>query len=191
MTHLAARGIICPQPLKNRRGEALERAGRPARRHHQLSRRHLAAQAQRRALRRRRPGAGENASGRPRFRDDARQRAVGVGLAAAVRSRPPRAPTSCSTACATFIARRTRSSRSGVWPRESAARRDPRRPVSGQRALSRRAGIRPDRFHLRLQRHAGLRRRDLPQRLVFREPIVRSTSPRRARSSTPMAASAR
>lgn len=31
MTHLASRGIICPQPLKNRRGEALgELAGRPA-----------------------------------------------------------------------------------------------------------------------------------------------------------------
>ena len=31
-------------------------------------------------------GAGENASGRARFSDDARQRAVGVGLAAAVRA---------------------------------------------------------------------------------------------------------
>jgi len=31
MTHLASRGIICPQPLKNRRGEVLsELAGRPA-----------------------------------------------------------------------------------------------------------------------------------------------------------------
>jgi homoserine kinase type II len=31
MTHLASRGIICPQPLKNRSGEALsELAGRPA-----------------------------------------------------------------------------------------------------------------------------------------------------------------
>ncbi len=31
MTHLASRGIICPEPLKNRRGEALsELAGRPA-----------------------------------------------------------------------------------------------------------------------------------------------------------------
>ena len=30
MTHLASRGIICPEPLKNRRGEALsELAGRP------------------------------------------------------------------------------------------------------------------------------------------------------------------
>ena len=31
MTHLAARGINCPQPLRNRRGEALSTlAGRPA-----------------------------------------------------------------------------------------------------------------------------------------------------------------
>ena len=31
MAHLVSRGIICPEPLKNRRGEALsELAGRPA-----------------------------------------------------------------------------------------------------------------------------------------------------------------
>ena len=85
MTHLASHGISCPQPVKNKSGEALQRIGRPARGDHQFSRRHLAAQAQRRALRRRRSGAGENASRRSRFSDDARQRAVGVGLASAVR----------------------------------------------------------------------------------------------------------
>ena len=77
--HLSAAG-----EEQERRGA--EHAGRPARGDHQFSRRHLAAQAQRRALRRRRPGAGENASGGPRFSDVARQRAVGVGLASAVRS---------------------------------------------------------------------------------------------------------
>ena len=67
MTHLASRGIICPQPLNNKSGQALSESGRPARGDHQFSRRHLAAQAQRRALRRRRCGAGQNASGGARF----------------------------------------------------------------------------------------------------------------------------
>ena len=86
MTHLASRGISCPQPVKNKSGEALSTlAGRPSGGDHQFSGGHLAAQAQRRALRRRGSGAGENASRRPRFSDVTRQRAVGVGLAAAVR----------------------------------------------------------------------------------------------------------
>jgi homoserine kinase type II len=63
MTHLAARGINCPQPLKNKKRRSAEHAGRPAGGDHQFSGRHLAAQAQCRALRRRRSGAGEDASG--------------------------------------------------------------------------------------------------------------------------------
>ena len=86
MAHLAARGINCPQPVHEQDGEALQHAGRPAGGDHQFSRRHLAAQAQRRPLRRRRRGAGQDASGGRGFRDVARQRAVGVGLAAAVRA---------------------------------------------------------------------------------------------------------
>ena len=97
MAHLAAHGINCPQPVKNRQRRGARHAGRPAGGDHHLSRRHVAAQAERRALRRRRRGAGEDASGRARFSDDARQRAVGRGLAAAVRCRAARAPTRCST----------------------------------------------------------------------------------------------
>ena len=169
MTHLAARGIICPQPAEEPERRGAKRTGRPARGDHQFSRRHLAAQAQRRALRRRRPGAGEDASGGPRFRDDRAPTRCRCRAGVRCSIWPRRAPTSCSTACATFIARRARLSRKRRLAEESAARRDPRRPVSGQRVLSRREGVRPDRFHLRLQRHAGLRRRDLPQRLVFRD----------------------
>src|SRR5215470_14724761 len=52
MTHLATHGINCPQPVANKKGEALGvLAGR------------LAAQAERRTLRRRRPGAGKDALG--------------------------------------------------------------------------------------------------------------------------------
>ena len=50
-----------------------------------------------------------------------------------------------------------------------AGRRDPRRPVPGQRVLRRRAGHRHHRLLLRLQRPARLRRRDLPERLVLRD----------------------
>ena len=54
------------------------------------------------------------------------------------------------------------------WPRQLAARRDPRRPFPGQRLLPRRQVVRPDRFLFCLHRYARLRRRDLPQRLVLR-----------------------
>jgi len=67
MTHLASHGIKLSAA-----GEEQKRAKRSARwpaarGDHQFSGRHLAAQAERRALRRRRSGAGENASRRPRF----------------------------------------------------------------------------------------------------------------------------
>ena len=52
MEHLAARGITCPQPVKNRDGGMLGRiAGKPGRDRH-LSRRHVDPPAQSRALRR-------------------------------------------------------------------------------------------------------------------------------------------
>ena len=86
MTHLASRGIICPQPLKNRSGEALsELAGRPAVIINFLEgiwpRKPNAAHC---------AGVGQalakmHLAGRD-FADDARQRAVGVGLASAVRA---------------------------------------------------------------------------------------------------------
>ncbi len=87
MTHLAGRGIICPQPLQNKNGEALsELAGRPAVIINFLEgiwpRKPNAAHCAGG-----RPGAGENASRRARLSDVARQRAVGIGLASAVRCR--------------------------------------------------------------------------------------------------------
>ncbi len=86
MTHLAGHGINCPQPLKTRGGETLGMlAGRPAAiinflegiwpRKPNVS--HCAGVGQ---------ALAKNASGGTRFSHDARQRAVGIGLASAVRS---------------------------------------------------------------------------------------------------------
>ena len=110
MEHLAARGIACPQPVKNRDGETLGSSpGRPAAIItflegmwlRQPNAAHCAA---------RRPGAGQAAPRRRRFSDDPRQCAVGLRLAAAVRAARRRAPTACSRACARHR-RRARSSR--------------------------------------------------------------------------------
>ncbi len=100
MEHLAARGITCPQPVKNRSGGMLGRvAGRPA-----------AIVTFLDGMWMRRPNAGhcaavgealaQTASRRRRFRHAARERAVGRRLAAAVRARRGRAATACSRACA-------------------------------------------------------------------------------------------
>ena len=123
---------------------------------------------ERRPLRRRRRGAGEDASRRARFPMVARQCAVGRGLAAAVRCRRRRAPTSVQHGPARFPRAPNSIIWKRVWPKRSAARRDPRRSVSRQRVLSRRQAVRADRLPVRLQRHPRLRRRDLPQRLVLR-----------------------
>ena len=86
MAHLAAHGINCPQPVKNRNGETLGTlAGRPAAIIDFLEgvwpRKPNAAHC---------AGVGQALAkmhlAGPGFSDDARQRAVGVGLAAAVRS---------------------------------------------------------------------------------------------------------
>ncbi len=81
MTHLALHGINCPQPVKNSNGEALGvLAGRPA-----------AIITFLEGVWPRKPNAahcaGEDASCRGRFFHVARQRAVGWGLASAVRCR--------------------------------------------------------------------------------------------------------
>ena len=101
MEHLAGRGITCPQPVKNRKGEMLGKvAGRPAAIITFLDgmwiRRPSAD-----PLRGARRGAGEAASRRPRFRPQAPQYALGRRLAAALRALPRRAPTRCSAICAT------------------------------------------------------------------------------------------
>ena len=84
MEHLHARGITCPQPVKNRDGEVLGQvAGRPAAIITFLDGMWI-RRPTRRPLRRARRGAGEAASRRARFRRPARQRAVGRRLAAAL-----------------------------------------------------------------------------------------------------------
>ena len=189
MTHLASRGIICPQPLKNRSGEALsELAGRPAviinflegiwpRKPNAahcaavgqaLAKMHLAG----RDFPMTRPNALSVSGWRPLFEQAA-----------------PRADERAAR-LARFSPRRARLPRRQRLAEAFAAGRDPCRPVSGQRVLSRRAGVRPDRLHLRLQRHAGLRCRDLPQRLVLRERLFVQRHQGARAFSAPMAASA-
>ncbi len=96
MEHLHARGITCPQPVKNRGGEVLGKvAGRPAAVITFLDGMWL-----------RRPTAAHCAAlgealaklhlGGTRFRPQARERAVGRRLAAALRELPARARTRCS-----------------------------------------------------------------------------------------------
>ena len=100
MEHLAARGITCPQPVKNRNGDTLGTLVRPAGRDRHLPRRHVDAPAGRRPLRRGRRGAGAAASRRRRLsaaRGATRSRSTAGGRCS---SRPRRAPTACSTACA-------------------------------------------------------------------------------------------
>ena len=85
MEHLHARGITCPQPVKNKRGGVLGRlAGRPAGRDRHLSRRVVAAPTQRRQLRGGGRGAGAHASCRRRFQDEAAEHVVDQKLAAAL-----------------------------------------------------------------------------------------------------------
>ena len=64
MEHLAARGITCPQPVKNRDGRGAGQARRPAGRARDLPRRHVDAPRRAQPLRRRGRGAGAAASRR-------------------------------------------------------------------------------------------------------------------------------
>ena len=83
----------------------------------------------------------------PRFSDGARQRAVGVGLAAAVRTGRLARRRRCSRACARFIGAELDHLESGVWPKNL--------PVGVIHAdlfpdnvlVPRRAAVGPDRFH--------------------------------------------
>ena len=154
MAHLAEHGVRLPAAGEESQRRGLLRARRPARRDHQFSRRHVAAAAERRALHRRRRGARQDASGGPRLSAVPQKPAVGVGLAAAVRSRRA-ARRQRAAGPARFHRARTRSSRSALAGR-SAARRHPWRPVSGQRVLPRRQAVGPDRLPVFLQRHPGL-----------------------------------
>ncbi len=102
MAHLAARGVNCPQPATNRKGEVYSKARRTARGDHQFPRRHVAAPAERHPLRRRRRSAGEDASCRPRLSAGAAESACRSRAGGRCSSRRPSAPTRCSTGCTNF-----------------------------------------------------------------------------------------
>ena len=100
MEHLAARGLTCPQPVKNRTGGMIGSARGPSRRDRDLSRRHVDSPAERRPLRGGRRGACEAASGGSGLFHDAgatRSRSTDGGRCV---WRRPRAPTACSRDCA-------------------------------------------------------------------------------------------
>ena len=160
MAHLAVHGITCPQPVKNRRGEALAMlAGRPAaiitflegiwpRKPNVahcagvgqvLAKMHLAG----RDFPMSRANALSVSGWRPLF-DAAASRAD--ELQHGLRD---------------FISAELDAPRKRHLAGAFAERRDPRRPVSRQCIFSRRKAFGPDRFHLRLQRHSRLRHRDL------------------------------
>ena len=170
MEHLHARGITCPQPVKNRAGEVLGKvAGRPAavitfldgmwlRRPTAahcaalgttLAKMHLAGLD----FERKRANALSVDGWRPLF-----------DVCAARADEVQRDLKQCLSDELALSRRRLAAA--------TAARRHPRRPVPRQCVLPRRHAVRADRFLLRLQRRARLRRRDLPQCLVLRERSV-------------------
>ena len=167
MEHLAARGITCPQPVKNRNGETLgQLCGRPAAIVTFLDgmwmRRPDAA-----ALRRGRRGAGAACiSPAPTSPASARNALSVAGWRPLYEQAAERADEVQHGLRAT-IETELDAPRTGLAARPAAGR-DPCRPVSRQRVLPRRPAVGPDRLLFRLHRHARLRRRDLPQRLVLR-----------------------
>ena len=167
MEHLAERGLNCPLPVDNRRGEALGRlAGRPA-----AIVTFLDGIAVRRPTRAHCDALGRalarlHLAGRdfPMPRPNA---LVARGLAAAVRRRPRRRPTrsrraSPSAPGASSTSRRALADR----PADAASSTPTSSPTTC--SSSARDGLGPDRLLFRLHRRARLRPRDLPQRLVLR-----------------------
>ena len=167
MDHLAARGLTCPQPVRNRRRQRARAAGRPARRRSSpfstasrcaarrraiaravggaLARLHVAGAISRCAAERARRSPAGRPCSRPR---EARADTVAPGLAARPRRElahpeaawPPSLPTGSST------------------------------PTSSPTTCSScgDTALRADRLLFRLHRRARLRPRDLPERLVLR-----------------------
>ena len=167
MEHLAARGITCPLPVKDRKGQALKQlAGRPA-----------ALITFLEGLWVRRPGI-EHCAGLgealARFHlagaDFPMSRANSLALAgwralyASIGERRDRV----TPTLAAEIEKELALSRSALAGRSSRGR-DPCRPLPRQRVLPRRQGLGADRLLFRLQRHPRLRRRHLPQCLVLRD----------------------
>ena len=137
MAHLASRGIICPEPLKNRRGEALsELAGRPAVIINFLE-----------GIWPRKPNAAHCAGvgqalakmhlAGPRFSDDAANALSVSGWRPLFDQAASRAD-ELQHGLRDFISAELDYLETAPG-RTSAARRDPRRPVSRQCVLSRRA----------------------------------------------------
>ena len=143
MEHLAARGITCPQPVKNRNGEALGRLCRPAGRDRDLPRRHVDPPA---GPRQHCAAVGEalarlHLAGAdfPMQRATTRSRSRAGGRSTKQRGAARRHG-------AARARRRDRAANSAIsrrrWPRDPAAGRDPRRSVSRQRVLPRRPAVR-------------------------------------------------
>ena len=155
MAHLAERGVRCPQPATQSQGRGLCDARRAAGGDHQFPRRHVAAAAERDALRRRRRGAGEDASGGARFPACPQEPAVGRPAGGRCSIRPRARADSVQAGLRDFIAREL-DHLEARWPKRSAGRRHPCRPVSGQRVLPRRPAVGADRLPVLLQRHPRL-----------------------------------
>ena len=100
MAHLAESRRQLPAAGTQSQRRGLCDACRAAGRDHQLPRRRVAAAAECDALRRRRSGAGEDASCRPRLPACPQEPAVGLAAGGRCSIRPPRAPTACRRACA-------------------------------------------------------------------------------------------
>ena len=164
MAHLAQHGITCPQPVTMRNGDALGTlAGRPRR--SSVFSKACGCEPERRPLRRGRSGPGEAASCGPRFSHDAPHALSVSGWRPLYELAASRADTlqhglrACSAMNSTIWK---------ILAEAFAARRDSRH-LFPDNVFSGRQAVRADRFLFRLQRYPRLRRRDLPQRLVFRE----------------------
>ena len=142
MEHLAARGLTCPQPVKNRTGEHARHGRGPAGRDRDVPRRHVDPPPERGALRARSarrwrscilPGAIFRCGGATRSRSTAGARSTWHCGA--------RRRHGCSRDLRETIEREL-TMLEGAWPQRPAAGRDPRRSVSRQRVLPRRQAVR-------------------------------------------------
>ena len=117
MEHLAARGITCPQPVKNKTGGMLGAHRRPAGGDRHLSRRPVDPAAECRPLRRGRRGAGAAASGRRRLSGSSGRTRCRSKAGGRFTSRPRSAATACGRACAPTL-RAELDALETSWPRD-------------------------------------------------------------------------
>ena len=143
MEHLHARGITCPQPVKNKQRRGARPGRRPAGRDRHLPRRHVDPPADRRPLRGARRGAGAGCISPASISNGSRaQRAVGRRLAAAVRDLRASAPNEVQRDLQQFLAAELAASRERRGRANLPRRRHPRRSVSRQRVLPRQQAVR-------------------------------------------------